>query len=66
MGVFTFTHLSTPSYFIFKLDLKNDAVISICLLESTAVLGRREWGQRFPASPEEQGECEGGEITVEA
>lgn len=59
MGVFT-SNFSTPSYFIFKLDFQNDALVSICLLESAVVLGRRQWEQRFPASPEEQGECEGG------
>jgi len=64
--VFTFTHFSIPSHFVFNLDLKNGAVISICLVESAAALGRREGEQPFPASPEEQGECEGGEITLEA
>lgn len=59
MGVFTF-HFSTPLYFIFKLDFQNDALVSICLLESAAVLGRQQWERWFPASPEEQGEREGG------
>lgn len=60
MGVFAFIYFSTPSYFIFKLDFKNDALISICLHDSAVVPGRQEWEQQFPASPEEQGECEGG------
>lgn len=45
---------------IFKLDLKDDALISICLCDSAVVPGGQEWEQQFPAFPEEQGEYEGG------
>lgn len=60
MGVFTFPHFATPSYFILKSDFEKHVSISICLLGSSGVRRRRGWEHKFLESQRSRGSVREG------